>query len=69
MLPLSAAFWPLRTYKPSILFLFRSQFAVCRIYGITVLQTYTYFRKYPNDSTGLKALVSAIFLFADLNAN
>ncbi|PIL28936.1 hypothetical protein GSI_08983 [Ganoderma sinense ZZ0214-1] len=28
------------------------------IYGITVLQTYTYFRRYPNDSTGLKTLAS-----------
>ncbi|KAM5546002.1 hypothetical protein V8D89_000128 [Ganoderma adspersum] len=32
------------------------------IYGITVLQTYTYFRRYPNDSTGLKVLVGLLFI-------
>lgn len=28
-----------------------------RIYGITVLQTYLYFRRYPKDSAALKLLV------------
>ncbi|EIW63099.1 uncharacterized protein TRAVEDRAFT_43406 [Trametes versicolor FP-101664 SS1] len=31
------------------------------IYGITVLQTYLYFRRYPKDSAALKSLVSALW--------
>lgn len=29
-----------------------------RLYGITILQTYVYYKRYRNDSTRLKGLVS-----------
>ncbi|KAI0708465.1 hypothetical protein C8Q76DRAFT_744516 [Earliella scabrosa] len=33
------------------------------IYGITVLQTYIYFRRYTNDTLGLKLLVATLFIY------
>ncbi|KAI0708471.1 hypothetical protein C8Q76DRAFT_799729 [Earliella scabrosa] len=32
------------------------------LYGITILQTYIYYRRYPNDSIALKTLVGVLFL-------
>ncbi|KAH9848429.1 hypothetical protein C2E23DRAFT_434798 [Lenzites betulinus] len=37
-------------------------FVACMLYGITTLQSFIYFQKYPNDATSLKLLVGTVWV-------